>query len=266
MAQPAPTLTLEDLPAGFLALPPEDLQKLGMTPESFAGLGKCWSAAAQLTGYSGFIDPRNFQVVVGLVFSPVSPLEAAAIHMQLASPDAAVKAFRSGPLVAARRTVLAHPGPGHLRRPVTGLHGDGDGHRSRLSVGHGGGHQRHGDRESSSRCTATGRHPPPAQPNRAGPGRQNRGRAQVGPEGPSLGAGERGPDAFPPPARGRGYRRASIHFAMTSMTSGETCDALPYSAPVACPSTGMKRWLSVGKKCASRMAGGFAASACSARS
>jgi hypothetical protein len=93
----APALLLEDLPAGFLALPPEDLKKLGMTPDGFAAFGKCWSAAAPLIRHSGFIDPRDFQVVVGLVFSPVSPLEAAAVHMQLASPDAAVKSFQSGP-------------------------------------------------------------------------------------------------------------------------------------------------------------------------
>ena len=110
MAQPPPTLRLEDLPAGFLALPPEDLQKLGMTPESLAGFGKCWTAAAQLTGYSGFIDPRNFNVVVGLVFSPVSPLEAAAIHLQLASPYAAVKSFQSGPPIAPAGQFTPIPG------------------------------------------------------------------------------------------------------------------------------------------------------------
>ena len=95
-ARPAPVLLLEDLPAGFRVLPPEDLKKLGMDPDRLGALTGALGVGAQVAGHAEFIEPRSFQLVYALVLGPLSPLEAAKIHLDLSSPEAAIGALGTG--------------------------------------------------------------------------------------------------------------------------------------------------------------------------
>lgn len=87
----ASVLTAADLPQGFQSLSPEEIQKVGMTAEQQAASLRSWVEGANLVTHGVFVDPRKPQFVVVSTFKPVSPLSAAAFHLQAAYPEAMIQ-------------------------------------------------------------------------------------------------------------------------------------------------------------------------------
>lgn len=89
------TLRLEDMPKGFQTLDEKSQAQAGLSPESirqsFSGIFR----QAQLLHSFAFVtsDPKNFEIVVGLVFAPILPAEQASFDSMLVDPNGAIKNF-----------------------------------------------------------------------------------------------------------------------------------------------------------------------------
>jgi hypothetical protein len=89
------TLRLENLPKGFQALDEKSQAQAGLAPDairqSFSGIFR----QAELIHSFAFVtsDPKAFEIVVGLVFSPILPVEQPSFDQMVADPNGAVKNF-----------------------------------------------------------------------------------------------------------------------------------------------------------------------------
>jgi hypothetical protein len=89
------TLSLKELPVGFQALDEKSQAQAGLSPDairqSFAGIFK----QAEPIHSFAFVtsDPKNFEIVVGLVFAPVVPAEQGSFDQILVDPNGAIKNF-----------------------------------------------------------------------------------------------------------------------------------------------------------------------------
>lgn len=89
------TLHLEELPKGFQVLDEKSQAQAGLAPnaltQSFAGIFR----QAQPIHSFAYVtsDPKNFEIVVGLVFSPILAAEQASFDQILTDPNGAIKNF-----------------------------------------------------------------------------------------------------------------------------------------------------------------------------
>jgi hypothetical protein len=91
-------LLLTDFPAGFQELDAAAQARLGMSAESlskpFEGI---FRQASPVTTFAfANPEPKSFEVVIGLVFYPLTPPEQAAFDHMLADPTATMRDFSQG--------------------------------------------------------------------------------------------------------------------------------------------------------------------------
>jgi len=94
----AATLKLTDLPAGFQELDAVSQAQIGLTPENLAKSFQNAFRQAAVVSMSAFLNPspQTFEVVLSLVFYPLTQLEQASFDLELSDPAKAIAAFGQG--------------------------------------------------------------------------------------------------------------------------------------------------------------------------
>lgn len=92
------TLKLSDLPAGFQELDAASQAQIGLTPENLAKSFQSAFRQAKVASMSAFLNPspQSFEVVLSLVFHPLTQLEQASFDLELADPAKAITSFGQG--------------------------------------------------------------------------------------------------------------------------------------------------------------------------
>jgi len=99
-AQPADyagvALTAQDLPAGFEELSDQDLEDMGISPDTFADAFAESLSKAEVQDFSAFLNTTDFEVVFDFVLAPVTLIERASFDLLLNDPTKAAEAFAEG--------------------------------------------------------------------------------------------------------------------------------------------------------------------------
>jgi len=99
-AQPADyagvALTAQDLPAGFEELSDQDLEDMGISPDTFADAFAESLSKAEVQDFSAFLNTTDFEVVFDFVLAPVTLIERASFDLLLNDPTKAAEAFEEG--------------------------------------------------------------------------------------------------------------------------------------------------------------------------
>ena len=92
------TLKLTDLPAGFQELDAVSQAQIGLTPENLAKSFQNAFRQAKVVSMGAFLNPspQTFEVVLSLVFHPLTQLEQASFDLELSDPTRAIAAFGQG--------------------------------------------------------------------------------------------------------------------------------------------------------------------------
>lgn len=98
-----------DFPSGFTVLDAKGQAQIGVTQDTVAGLFQGTFSQATPSNYFAFINPTDssYQLVLGILFSPLAPAESAAFDSTLADPEKAKISFVSG--LGSNASVLATP-------------------------------------------------------------------------------------------------------------------------------------------------------------
>lgn len=91
-------LKLADLPAGFQELDAATQAQIGLTQENLAQSFQGAFRQAKSTSMSAFISPalQSFEVIVSLVFYPLTPVEISSFDLELSDPAKALTTFGQG--------------------------------------------------------------------------------------------------------------------------------------------------------------------------
>jgi len=99
-AQPADyagvALTAQDLPAGFEELSDEDLEDMGISPDTFADAFAESLSKAEVQDFSAFLNVSDFEVIFDFVLAPVTLIERASFDLLLNDPTKAAESFEEG--------------------------------------------------------------------------------------------------------------------------------------------------------------------------
>jgi hypothetical protein len=95
---PLPNLTAvklvaKDMPSGFQEVTTDDLRKMNLTEEALGNAFRGIGAQARVQNLAAFQHPQRYQIVLGFLIYPLTPVERAAVEAQLANPDTALKAW-----------------------------------------------------------------------------------------------------------------------------------------------------------------------------
>lgn len=91
-------IMVEDLPKGFTELSEDDLAQLQISPESLEeSMGTALSKATA-QNFRAYLnaDPKNFEVVLSVLFYPLTTLEKASFDIGLQNPENFLKGFSKG--------------------------------------------------------------------------------------------------------------------------------------------------------------------------
>jgi hypothetical protein len=91
-------LLAADFPTGFSPLDVNSQQTIGVTQETVAGMFQGTFSQAKPSNYFVFLNPSpdTYQLVLGTLFSPLTPNESSAFDLDLADSAKATKSFTSG--------------------------------------------------------------------------------------------------------------------------------------------------------------------------
>lgn len=91
-------LKLTDLPAGFQELDAASQAQIGLTQENLAQSFQSVFRQAKVSSMTAFINPNitSFEVIVGLVFHPLTTLEQSAFDLEVSDPAKAIATFGQG--------------------------------------------------------------------------------------------------------------------------------------------------------------------------
>ncbi len=88
-------IQLQDLPVEFQELDAASQQQIGLTQASLASYFEGTFSQARATNYFAFVNAKaeSFEVVLGLLFSPLSAAEKASFDKELSDPSLAMQTF-----------------------------------------------------------------------------------------------------------------------------------------------------------------------------
>jgi len=87
-----------DFPDGFVQLTDQELEDMGMTADSLASSFEGTFSNAEPENFTAFLnsDPESFEIVLSMLFYPISRVEQASFDLELADPETAAENFASG--------------------------------------------------------------------------------------------------------------------------------------------------------------------------
>ncbi len=89
-------LVLSDLPEGFEEISESDLAAMNMSVEDLNASMSSGFQQATMHNFTAFLEPSNFQMVMGMLMSPLTSMEKAGFDVILEDPDQVVKLFAGG--------------------------------------------------------------------------------------------------------------------------------------------------------------------------